>query len=807
MMRQIALIFLSFLALSSYGQMSKALVSGLVVDRETGKPVEFASVGILNPTDSSLITGNITDPEGKFEIPVQKGRYLIMVQFISYENAYVGPYDVSGKTNIGTIQISPESTTLEEVVVSGEKTQVEVKLDKRVYNIGKDLSNTAATASDVLDRLPSITVDVDGNVSLRGGQGVRVLIDGKPSGLLGIGGGAQGLQQLTGEMIERVEVITNPSARYDAEGTAGIINIILKKDERKGINGSIQMNTGYPHNHGVSANLNFRRKWYNLFLNYGVSYRKTPGGGLETQYYDFGDANSILERDRNYTRWGLNQSFRMGSEFFLNEKNTITVSGLYRIGDDGNEYVIDIDSLSESGTLLNQRQRVQEETEDEGNYQFSINYKRTFDKKGQELTADLQYENSGEVEAADIFGYDIENGNRIPTTFQKSENDEAETEWFGQINYKHPIGEKGKFETGYRGQLRTIENDYIVFNQGENGELVVNPDFTNDFYYRENVQALYAQFGNESGKWSYQAGLRLEYTDILTELRVTDEVNPRDYLNLFPSVFLTYNITEKQSLQANYSRRIQRPRFWYLNPFFTIADDQNIRAGNPNLNPEFTDSYEFGFLNEFDKGSLYTAVYYRQTQDVIFRASYRIDSVNYSIPSNLGIGRNLGVEINYNMDFTKWWNMNLSVNGFYNETEGTFQQGTFEEQEFYVETMSFNARMSNRFKIGNSFDMQLNSRYIAPQEEAQGRRKSLFIMDFAVSKDIFKNKGTLALNVSDVFNSGKWRSETEFANLYSESTFQWRPRQITLSLTYRINQKKRPQRGRGDYGGGDMGEF
>ncbi|NMM48992.1 TonB-dependent receptor domain-containing protein [Marinigracilibium pacificum] len=806
-MRHIALIFLSFLVLNTYGQMSKATVSGTVIDGETGQPVEFASVGLLNPSDSSLVTGNITNVEGKFEIPVERGRYLIMVQFISYENGYAGPFDVAGKTNVGTIKISPNSTALEEVVVAGEKTQMEVKLDKRVYNIGKDLSNTAATAADVLDRLPSITVDVDGNVSLRGGEGVRILIDGKPSGLLGIGNGAQGLQQLTGEMIERVEVVTNPSARYDAEGTSGIINIILKKDRRNGVNGSIQMNTGYPHNHGVSANINFRRKWYNLFLNYGISYRDVTGGGKETQYYDFGSTSSILERDRDFTRFGLNQSFRLGSEFFLNDKNTITISGLYRYGDDGNEFEISIDSLSSAGDLLNQRVRLQNESEDDQNYQVSVNYKRTFDKKGQELSADFQYQDKGEIEGADINGFDIENGNRIPTTFQKSENDEGEKEIFTQLNYKHPIGEKGVFETGYRGQIREIQNAYTVFNENDNGELVVNPDFTNDFYYRENVQALFAQYGNEAGKWSYQLGLRFEYTDILTELRLTNEVNPRDYKNLFPSLFLTYDLTEKNSLQLNYSRRIQRPRFWFLNPFFTIADDQNIRAGNPNLNPEFTDSYEFGLLNEFEKGSLYTAVYYRRTQDVIFRASYRVDSINYSIPANLGLGSNLGVEVNYNMDFTKWWNMNLSLNGFRNITEGTFSQEGFEDQEFYVEAISFNARMSNRFKVGKKVDMQLNARYIAPQEQAQGRRKSLFIMDFAVSKDILKNKGTLAFNVSDVFNTGKWRSETEFANLYSESEFQWRPRQFTLSFTYRINQRKRPQRPDGNYGGGDMMEF
>ena len=498
-------------------------------------PIEFATVSVFKVADSTLVTGGISDEKGFFKIESTPGRFYLLVQFMGYQDVTIPNVNLGrGNTafNAGKIQVKQNQKLLDEVTVQAERTQMELTLDKKVFNIGKDLSNLGGSATDILDNLPSVQVDVEGNVSLRGSENVRILIDGKPSGLVGLSSN-DALRQLNGNLIERVEVITNPSARYDAEGLAGIINIVLKKEKAKGINGSFQLNTGVPANHGGSINLNFRRDWINFFTNVGLSYRKNPGSG--DAYQEFGDpVIQTTNRLRNMDRGGLNYSTRFGADFYLNELNTITLAFLYRFSDEDNETSIHyfdhyVGANADSVTL-----RLDDELEDDENLEYSVNYTKNFKTKGQKFTADFQYQNNNEAEGSDLVeSTGLTLNDQVPFLYQRSGNDEIEERLMLQSNYVHPFGKDGKIEGGFRYTDRLVGNDYLVEEQDSNGVYQIDNDISNDFEYEEKVFALYGIISNKIDKLSWQIGLRYEDTDLTTFQKTQDEKNIQKYSNFF----------------------------------------------------------------------------------------------------------------------------------------------------------------------------------------------------------------------------------------------------------------------------------
>lgn len=781
-------------------------VTGKVIDKQTGLPLEYTNISFFSVRDSSLVTGGITDAMGNFVIKMRPGRFYAIVQFISYAPKIIsglGMRPDSDGLNMGTVSLQADTEMLHNVIIEGEKDQVELKLDKRIFNVGKDLSNTGRSAIDILNNVPSVAVDQDGSVSLRGSENVRILIDGKPSGLIGISN-SDGLRQLQGDIIESIEVVTNPSARYDAEGDAGIINIVLKKKRKKGLNGSVTLNTGYPDNHGASFNFNYRKKKINFFANYGISYRKSPGSGFSLQKYTEADTSYRTDQNLDFTRGGLNNNIRTGIEYSLNEKNSLTGSFLYRISDGENDRTTHFKDYNELDILHRNQQRVENENEEDKNYQYDLNYRRTFKKKGQLMTADIQHRDNGEVEKGDIEQTTLflsEGATELDLS-QRSSNIESESSWLLQADYAHPIGPKGQFETGYRGNFRKLANDYLV--EDLVGTVWTNNiNLSNDFRYSENVNALYAIYGNEVGRISYQLGLRVESTDIEIDLLQTNEAFRKDYVDFFPSAFFTYKLEEGNSLQASYSRRLRRPRSRNLNPFpFSIGDNRNLRTGNPDLNPTYTDSYELGVLKTWKKSNLFSSVYYRRTNGVVQRITERIDTINISLPVNLSLQNAVGLEFNYSYDLLKWWKLSGNANFYRAVTEGVFSDQVFEQDAY-----SMNTRLNSRMTIKKKVNYQINWRYRAPQETTQGSRKAYTTLDLSWSMDIIKGKGTLVANVRDVFNSGKYRYTTEGPDFVLDGQFQRRPRSYTFSFSYRFNQKKN-RRGNRDRqnNGGDFEE-
>lgn len=783
-------------------------VTGQVMDAQSGEPMEYVTTALLSQRDSTIVGGAVTGVDGKFEITTRPGRFILQIQYISYKTRFISGIQLNREQmtrDIGTIKLEPDTEILDEVVVQGEKSTMTMTLDKRVFYVGKDLTNAGRSAADLLDNIPSVSVDVEGNVSLRGSQNVRILVDGKPSGLIGIST-ADGLRQLQSNMIERVEVVTNPSAKYDAEGSAGIINIILKKEKKEGVNGTFNATVGHPKNYGGSFNLNYRKKWMNLFASYGVNYRESPGGGKTFQTFFPGDTLYFTDRDRQHVRGGLSNNLRFGSDFFLNSKNTITVAALYRVSDEDNRSDLLYQDYDENMNLLYITDRHDNEQEIDKNSEYSINYTRTFSKKGQKFSADVQYRDNNETEKSDIneITHSVEDGSQDPELFQRSLNDEFDRGWLIQADYEHPFGKDAKLELGVRNSIRRIGNDYLVEEQNENGDWENLEGFSNNFNYDENIYASYAMFGNKVNKFSYQLGVRMEITDIRTELAQTAEVNNKNYTDLFPSIHLTYGLKKEKSLQGSYSRRIRRPRFYFLNPFSSFSDARNIRSGNPNLDPTYTDSYEFGVLQNWEKSSFYYAVYYRYSTDVVTRITTVVDGITYSRPENVGTKDDIGLEITYSNEFNSWLRVNGTAN-IYHSAYDAFANG----EDLSTKTTTFFTRVMAQIKIKKEWDFQTTLNYRAPREVPQGKRKSYFVVDMGLSRDVMKGKGTFTLSIRDLFNTRKWRYETITSTYTSVGYFQWRSRSAVLSFNYRLNQKKRRRRGggnRGDFDGGE-GEF
>lgn len=792
-------IFILFLVQSGFGQNTKmATIKGKIIEAQSKAPLAYAAIRVLKNSDSTLVSGGISDEKGQFSLEAPYGDYHAIVEFLGYQAIKIPSFSVSAGKNsldLGTINLSASAQNLQEVVVQAEKSSMELALDKKIFNVGKDLANAGGTASDILSNIPSVSVDGEGNVKLRGSDNVRILIDGKPSGLVSFKGGA-GLQQLQGSLVDKVEVITNPSARYEAEGMSGIINIVLKKDRRQGFNGSFDLIAGNPDNFGAGANVNYRKDKINFFLNYALAYRLQPGRGETYQEVYDGATTNILEQTSKGRMRAANNSINGGLDYYFDDKNIFTASYLWRRSDarriNDNQYKDYINSLSNRFSVTD---RQQDETEDEPNSEYALSYKRSFEKKGQELLIDARYldywEHSDQTfTQRTVFDDGI--NNLVAGLTQKSLNDETEKQWLFSADYVQPFGKEGKYELGVRSSFRDMSNDFFVTEKDSAGFFQPLDSLNNNFLYDENINAAYAIIGNKIKRFSYQFGLRAEHTDIKTTLAQTNESNPRNYANLFPSAHFTYKLPQENSLQISYSRRVRRPRYNDLSPFVTYSDNRNFFSGNPDLNPEFTDAYDLGHVKFFEKGSFASSLYYRYTTGKIDRIR-RVNSDGFAAtrPENLLDEHSFGAEFTSSFSLKKWWKLDFNVNFFRAITDGSNIQ-----EEYQSDTYAWFARQTSRFSLPKKTDIQIRASYEAPRQTPQGEVKSLFFTDLSMSRDLFKGQGKLILNVLDVFNSRRFRSITRGENFYTENNSQMRLRQINLTLNYRLNQAQQMTRRR-----------
>ena len=788
-------------------------VSGKVLDVDSEEPLEYATI-ILQPVNNpSDVTGGITDSNGKFKISAPKGTYNISVEFISFKPYKLENKVISDDLDLGTISLEIDSQQLDEVEVVAEKSTVEIKLDKRIYNVGKDMTVKGGTAADVLDNVPSVSVDVEGNVSLRGNENVRILINGKPSGLIGLSS-TEALRQFPADAILKVEVITNPSARYDAEGTAGILNIILRKGKGDGFNGSLTATAGTPALYGIAGNANYRKNKVNFFSNAGYRYRTGPGNSsVDATYLDTnGDIDGFREERLKFDRQSDVFNINVGTEVFINDKSSITGNVLYRTSAGEDKTTNNIKDFDATGALTSTGRIFELEDETDDTFEYSLNYTNNIDENGQKLTLDFQQNFSDEIEKSYFDNFSsLPNAEEGP---EQTTQDESKITYLIAGDYVKPIKENSQFEIGFRFNLEDLKSKNLVFDETS----TLDPDFTNSLKFKQNVYAFYSQYGGKiKDKVSYLLGLRTEITDADIELLTTNENFDKNYTQLFPTVNLGYELNDKQSFTAGYSRRLRRPRYWFLNPFRSFTSQTNYFTGNVDLDPTYTNSFDLGYLNKWNKVTLNSSIYYQRSTDILQFVSEETGEFVDNIPVIRRRPINLSSEDRYGFEFTGTYSLSRKVrldgsfNFFKFKTDGTYSYVDSNNQtivqSFDADNSSWFARFNSRITLPGAIEWQTRIFYRGPQKTAQSDRKGIFSTNLAFSKDLFKEKATLSLNVSDLFNSRKRRSTNITPNTISDSEFQWRERQFTLNFIYRFNQKKRRQRQRGDYDGGDEGGF
>ncbi|MEM6345335.1 MAG: TonB-dependent receptor [Bacteroidota bacterium] len=771
-----AVILLLSLLLASFdlSAQSQALdIKGVVLDDVKQSPIEFASVVLFDATNGAKLNGTTTDAEGRFSLNTQSENVYLEISFIGFETITIRELRiVEGMADLGEVRLLEKAVSLNEVLIEGEKSTTEFKLDKRVFNVGKDLSSTGASALEVLNNVPSVNVSIEGAISLRGSSGVQILINGKPSVLASEEGNALGT--ITADMIEKIEVITNPSAKYEAEGTSGIINIVLKKEEREGINGSVSVNTGWPHNHSVGLSLNRRTEKFNLFSQIGVGYRELPNDSRNINE-NLITGTQILSEGEEFR----NENFYnvvLGTDYHINKYNVLTLSGNFAYEIEDQPSATNFTQLDANGDEVARWDREETTQATNPKYQYELQYKKDFRDNKEHFLLFSALGNFFGKDQASIFTNSASQG-EIPFGNQQTRTNFQEARYTYKLDYTKPFKEYFTLETGAQYFVNNVSNDFEV-NEWVNNEWINDANLTNVFEYSQKVLGVYTTGAYEGEKWGLKLGARVENTDLRTFLVNTEESNNQNFTNLFPSVHTSYKFNEFFSLQAGYSRRIFRPRLWDLNPFFNIRNNFNVRTGNPDLLPEFTDSYEVNSIYIFKKASFNFGVFHRYTTDVVERISTFEDEVNITKPLNIGTNRATGLELNGKYSPNRWFTLNGDFNYL------TFNRmGSFGTTNFDFVGNQWSSKVTGQLKLPADIDFEVTGQYQSRFLTVQSEVSDQLFADLGIRKKIMGGKAVVNMSVRDIFASRIRESNTFQPDFYIYSR-RLRGRFITFGFSY-----------------------
>ncbi|WP_299676652.1 outer membrane beta-barrel family protein [uncultured Dokdonia sp.] len=754
-------------------------ISGTVSGDDPNDKLAYASVIVKQ--DTLVVEAVITNDRGDFKIgDLKVGKYNVEVQFLGFET-YSSPLSIDGsksRINLGTIRLKSDVTSLEEVVVTGETSQLSLQLDKKVFNVGKDLISQGGAATQVLDNVPSVAVDPSGAVSLRGNSNVLILINGRKSGLAS----TQGLEQIPAETIKSVEVITNPSARYDASGSAGIINIILKKNTKQDLSGSVTVSTGTPADHRITGSLNYKKGKINLFSNIGVRYSDYVGLYTRDQQSTIDGNDLFLSQREDQDRHDDGGLFYFGLDYFINETNTITTAFYRNETKDSDETVLNFDFSGEN--IEDTRIQTLGDSEEKRSYnQFEFNYTKTFKKPGRKFTVDVQYDFWDSTKDFNIDRRTItpDIGDRsIINTRSNRENDDIVI----QSDFVTPLSETSNFETGIKIEDRNVATDFAA-SEEINGTVSDIEGFNNGLDYKEQIIGAYAQYGNKVKKFSYLVGLRTEYTDIQindqnTGARLTDST----YTRLFPSVNLSYVLSQKTTAQLNYSKRINRPNLFQLNPFAELIDFNSRIFGNINLVPSFTDAVELTFIRKSKGLVINPSIYYSNTQNNFqYFTTQNEEGVFETFLINLEEESRFGIEVSAQYMPIKWLALMAEVNAYTFDQKGSV--GTT-NLDFSNETLT--TTLLSQIKLPKKFTFQSKFEYRAPISDAQTRTRGLYYLNMALGKSLFNNKGRITLGVSNIFNTQKTRDRTVGDGFIVNQLTNFNAARWNLNFNYRFNK-------------------
>jgi outer membrane receptor protein involved in Fe transport len=781
---------------------AQGVVTGRVLDKTTQVVMEYANVVLYSMRDSSVVTGTVTDAAGMFKLEnIRPGRFYAIANFIGFEKTYINDIKINPNqwtVDLGTIVLNPATTSLEGVEVVADKARVEYKIDKKVVNVSQDLMASGNSAIAVLENTPSVQVDIEGNVSLRGSSNFTVLIDGRPSVLQG----SDALQQIPASSIEQIEIITNPSAKYDPDGVGGIINVVMKKQKKTGMNGVVNASVGTGNKYELDALLNYRTKNFNFFAGLDYNDREFSMDG-ETRYETyFPDTTNYRNSEMEGLMNRSGFSAKGGFDYYLTDKATLTLSGRYggyRFGRDRstNRYVYTIPALN------NDYSRSESNSEREGNYyDMNMNYVQKFDDQGHQLEILGFYSRRGGDDYEEQLDYTTDSDwniiDDVPDAIQTTEKD-YDRELRIKADYTKPIGEEGKIEAGYQSRFE-FENEKYVYSDFDYlvNDWIENPLYTSEMDFKRNIHSVYGIYGNTWGSFGYQAGLRGEYTDRSIENIQSEAPYVIDRFDLFPTLHVSKQFPNDHQVLLSYGRRIDRPGGRELDPFVSYFDPYNIRQGNPGLEPEYIDSYELAYQKRLKNAFISLETYYRINKNKITRIkTLQDDGVILHTYQNLNKDFSLGAELMLNADFTKWFNFNGSVNVFDYRLEGSV-----EDEDVSASSTNWDGRMNLTFKIRGGFRTQITGIYRGATVTAQGEREGFFMTNVAVRKDFFDGRFMTTVSVRDLFATGKRETITRGTGFYSWDYFEREAPIITLNLSYIINNYKRQRDGNMEGGNG-----
>lgn len=789
-------IIISIISQSNFGQSSPknfdknnlpmGKISGQLVDAQTGQVIEYGNVVVLRYADSSMVDGTVSGKDGNFIIQgISFGKYFLKASYIGYSTKTLDSLKINPRTmdlDLGKILLEESSIELGNVVVTGDKQMIINNLDKKVINVDKDLTSTGGTAIDVVQNIPSVNVDIDGNVSFRGNQNLTILIDGKPSALLGLSN-SDILASLPASSIESVELVTNPSARYDPDGTAGILNFILKKKLDGGVNGNISLTAGTRDKYNGSINLNYKLPGFNFFTSYDTRLSRTENDGNSFRTSTLNNSTSFLSQINNGLFDFGSNNFTAGLDYMPNDFSTFTFSYRFRkFGFDSDNLVknTNLNSLNEISNYF-ERSSVADRNMRSNN--FTLSYKKTFETKGQELTSDIIYGDNKMDRNEDIvqtnFNLDL-TPSTDPALLQKGLSNNTNKQWTIQSNYVNPIEGFGRIETGFKTSLKDLNslNDYQNFDYNTSS-WIANPLRKTDFDYKEQLYAVYGIYSNIIGSFQFQIGLRAEQANVDGFEAVSTTSFNKNYFALYPTVHLVQPLPDDQEIQLSYSRRVERPNNRELNPFVDRSDSLNIQYGNPELNPEFINSIELGYSKFFGKTSLTSSVFYKITNDAI--SNFTIlneDGVTETTWRNLAKNSSYGIELTASHPLFDWLRLNGSVSYFNTKFEG---------QNLSTNDYSWLGKLNTTFMFSKDFNIQVNANYNSPIVTVQGKIKEMFSTDFAVKKDFMDGQLSVTFRVSDIFNTRKMNSETFGTNFFTTSYRKRESRVAYLGISYRLS--------------------
>lgn len=776
-----------------------------VVEQPDREPVIGASVTLLSPTSQAYLRGGQTDSKGSIILEdIAPQEYTLKVSYLGAADYVQESLRIEGGKvhDLGVITLEPEGRRLSEVVVQGKFAELQLGIDKKVFDVSQSMVSAGGTAEDVLANVPTLQVDADGTINLRGSSGVKILIDGKESAMAGSDIGKL-LQSLPAEAISRVEIMTNPSARYDAEGQTGIVNIVLKKDVRTGLNGTANISAGNYDNYAAGVLLNYRDNKFNYFGSYNFNYRNNEGlskvrnigliDGQETA------SSQVTHTDSESFRKGRNHSFRLGTDYYPSEKTNFSIGANFSIRDNnrGEDLLYRYFNQPDWGTTS---PRTSRQSEQDFGYDVMFDFRQGFAREGEEIVANITFGNDredGENDYMQTFDIDRIRQKRYNETGERGQN------WNFQLDYILPIGENHKFEAGYRSTLRSSDEHQYSDTLDHAGLMQPDFDVSNDFKMRSGVHALYVNYQRMlSQRLGMQVGLRAEDAYLKSTISTLEPSrNPEngklDYFRLYPSAFLSYDVNpDGDKIQLSYTRRVQRPRGWQVNPFIDLSDETNLRQGNANLMPEDIHAFELTFAKFYDRWNFITSAYYRRVNDMTQPFQYDINdpiaqdylvnnpNATFNRWENVGSRNNTGLELISKINIFNWWDATGNVNLFYSNMKPYAAFDVAAPKNF-----GWNGNIMTNVRLNSTLSTQIRGDYRAPMKTLQGRMKSMAGMDLAVKQTVLHGKGTLTFNVRDVFDSRRFAMESYLPTRQIDRTMRWSRRTFNLSFSYRFGSQ------------------